>query len=227
MKGVLAAAGLLMATSAYAQPVTITVDDFATSQLVVDTSPNAPDARSDVTYTIDGNTFTRTLIVNQTATLSGGSSIGLIGDPDETDDIEASIFSLTNVDGTDSTMELVYDIDALTDDFVGGSELRMSVLFADAASGEVFTIAGFLNGEQLGSETFAGAGQLDFALSSLLDSGNELRLVFTGGTGWDATLDDITVFAAGGEEPVPEPAALGLFGLGLAAVALGRRRKTA
>ena len=29
----------------------------------------------------------------------------------------------------------------------------------------------------------------------------------------------------GGEEPVPEPAALGLFGLGLLAVGLGRRRK--
>ena len=227
MKGVLAAVALLLGTSAQAQPVTIVVDDFATSQRVVDSSPNAPDARSDVTYTIDGNSFTRTLIVNQTATMFGGASIGLIGDPDETDDIEASIFSLTNVDGTDSTMELVYDIDALADDFVGGSELRLSVLFADAASNEVFTIAGFLNGEMVGSETFTGAGQLDFALAALLDSGNELRLVFSGGTGWDATLDDITVFAAGGEEPVPEPAALGLFGLGLAAVALGRRRKVA
>ncbi len=229
MKKILAAAaGLLVSTSVYAAPVKIVVDNFATAQTVKDTSNDGNASSSTASYSINGNAFTRTLIVNQTENRWGGTSMGAIGDPDPTDDIDASVFSLSNTDGVNSQIELVYNIDSLLDDFSGSSELNLSVLFADAASGQPFTITGFLNGQGLGSQTFTGAGQLDFSLGELLASGgNELRLVFTGGTSFDATLDDITILAQGGGGglPVPEPGAIGLLGLGLAGVAFGRRRK--
>ena len=233
MRDILAAAASLLivtsaATSAHAEPVTIVIDDFSTAQTVKDTKVGGAQS-STVSYSIGGNAFTRTLIVDQKENRFGGTSLAQIGDPDPTDDLDVSVFSLSNSSGVNSQIELVYNIDALLNDFSGGSKLSLSVLFADAASGQPFTIEGFLNGAALGSQTFTGPGHLDFALAALNESGgNELRLVFTGGTSFDATLDDIIILAqgSGGGLPVPEPGAIGLLGLGLAGVAL-RRRKTA
>lgn len=211
------AVAALLAGAAHAAP--ITVDDFNTLQEVTDGTANGTAVSSSETYTIGGNEFTRTLTVDQTEHNSADPALF------STANVGFGSLKLSNDSQTNSMMDATYDIDSLTDDVFGSSELTLDVIFTDASVGEVFTIMGFLNDELIGSETFTGAGSLSFDLPELLASGNTLRLQFTGGTAFDAELGPVVLQVNG--IPVPEPGALGLFGLGLLALAGARRRKVA
>ena len=222
MKRILAAGTAMLLTMGAAHAAPITVDNFNTVQSTIDTTDNGAAVSTTTSYTIDGNLFTRTLIVDQTEHDSIDpllASEGRIG---------FGTLKLSNDSQTNSMIDLTYDIDSLIDDVSGASTLMMSVIFADASEGIGFTIAGYLNGAFLGSQTFTGPGSLTFALPGLAESGNELRLAFSGGTSFDSTLGPISIeIGGGGGIPVPEPGALGLLGLGLVTVAYGRRRKVA
>ena len=211
------AVAALLAGAAHAAPITI--DDFNTAQEVNDSTANGTAVSSSATYTIDDNEFVRTIRVNQTEHSSPDPALL------STANIGFGTLKLSNDSQTNSMISASYNIDSLVDDVLGSSELTLDVIFTDASVGEVFTIMGFLNDELIGSETFTGAGSLSFDLPELLASGNTLRLQFSGGTAFDAELGPVVLQVNG--VPVPEPGAIGLFGLGLLALAGARRRKAA
>lgn len=221
MKRILAAGTAMLLTMGMgaAHAATITIDDFETLQTTADLTAGDGAVSTSSTYTIGGNTFFRTLTVDQFEHNSADPRLASKGD------IGFGTLKLSNDSQTNSMISASYEIDSLVDDVFGSSELTLDVIFTDASVGEVFTIMGFLNDELIGSETFTGAGSLSFDLPELLASGNTLRLQFTGGTAFDAELGPVVLQVNG--IPVPEPGALGLFGLGLLALAGARRRKVA
>ena len=150
-------------------------------------------------------------------------------------------FSLNNDNDVDSTVGLNYDVGGLFDQAMAssgsdGGMIDLTVLFADTRR----SLQLFVNGEQTDFTTNDfGVGQggdtpnsvltsLSFDASALNNGGDdEIRLQIDGLAGLDYRLDILGANFPDQNVPVPAPAVLGLFGLGLAGLGFARRRKAA
>jgi len=216
---------LAMGAASAAHAEMVTIDDFQTVATVSDNTTGDGANSTTGLITVDGRTFLRTLSVNQ------------IENPDPNDLRQRSSLNvglgrmfLNNDFDSNAIFTASYNIDSLVDDFDGASQLMLTIDGFDGAFDVPLTIKVEL-GDYEFSQTFTGPisnPDVDaiFNLPALADSGNELRISFWAGTGSDMKFLPIRIdIGIGNEEPVPEPAMIGLLGLGVAAVGFGRRRK--
>jgi hypothetical protein len=218
MKAVLASAiALLVGTGAQASPFVF--DDFATAQSVVDSSADGAAEATSMTFMASGASFTRTIGVDQSRNSSADGSLS------STADIGAGRLAISNEGDANATFELTYGIDA----FEGRlpSNLQVDLLVSELSEESFIDIAAYLNGSLIETRRLTRRGGAVFALDALEGSGDLLRLVFSGSDGFDATIDPLAVVWPEGEpNPVPEPGAAALLGLGLLGIAGLRRRTT-
>jgi len=161
----------------------------------------------------------------RTLTMSGVADIGDDDTPEAEVSIGDGLLLISNGPLEDHTLELSYAI-AADASLATANSIRVDVASSNwGIGGEDNEVEAFLNGNSLGVQSLAEAlsYSVSFGLSgaeaALLAGGATLSFVFNGSPDFD--------IAIGGVTAVPEPAMLGLFGLGLIGLGAARRRRTA
>lgn len=183
------------------------------------------------TYTINGLSFTRTVLFQNIAdtSIAYGASIN----------ISNGDLKIVNGPTVRSRTTLTYDVSALKALTPIDSWAALGIIFSNGTSSlnGPTTIQGFINNSLVGgidtslgtltltsyidatgniaNEVWGGLGLLN---SQLTGTNDILKFVINGPADYDLTLDQID-FA------VPEPAMLGLFGMGVLGLGIARRRK--
>lgn len=221
MKTLLIGASALFLASTSAHAATILIDDFATPQGPVtdSTADGSAVTSAPMMITVGGNTISRTLMINLISTVP----------PEEAEaEVASGLFDLNLGTGDDAEARLIYNVDALSDDFAALGELSNLALLVEviAADGTMKTIEAILNGTTIGvfnlPDLITTPTMLTFDLDESIAVGGTLEFVFNGSPGYDVALRVLGFEATA----VPAPAALGLFGLGLAAVGFARTRRS-
>lgn len=221
-----AAVGALVLGGSAAGAVTFNIDNFNTAQgpvsdFVVD---GAAVFAPTVNYSVGGNSFTRDLSI-ELVDFSGN-----IGDQAQ---VNSGIFDVNNSVAERTIAELTYvlpaslqaDIDALDD--VTSLAIFFTVVDIDL---ERVNFSASLNGNDLGAviPAVAGPGIYRFNVPLGNVDGTFTLSVFSTpqGAGFDVAIDSLSLFVGqrGGGFQVPAPGSLALLGLGLASIAIARRR---
>ncbi len=249
-----AATALGMAVSSHAMAVTYTLDSFEggnslyggadpfSNLLILNpTDPDAPTAASTTdgslaSYTSDGFTFSRSILLDQTvSTASTSQTIFAISgvDQEEAPTHYASLY-LENAPEVNSVVRLTYDISDI-DATVGANQasFNFKVVSTEAGTNQEVYIDAFLNGSATAFDTWTLSSPVDFYAqqqanhsfnvlgSSLTGSSDQLTFVIRGAAGYNLQLAPVTFDVL----PVPEVGLLPMFGSGLLVVGFAARRK--
>lgn len=213
------AAALTIATAANAAFVTPypTIDEFLTPQIVTDTTVDGtPTTESATVVGRLGNlSFDRTISVNKAIGSTGTASRVYSG---------TGYLQLQNTGDAGAFFTLEYDIDPLFDRYAG-EDIALLGGTADFQIGTSGGVIIYLNDDPLASFAFQRGQYFTVDLNDPLESGNVLRLLFTGSTGFSGDFYPLLA-VIGTETPVSEPATLGLLGLGVLSLAARRRRRS-
>jgi hypothetical protein len=221
--GLLAAGGL--AFSLQAQSAALMIDDFlapimgiksATNGLTMTTAATAITSGTDITG------ITRTLQATAISGADGGFNGTQIS-------AGSGLLKVSNDSGVNGTASAIYNF---TDfDLTGGGALTallLKVTTIDLNTQVQISLGDGTTTAVSGYQSFDGPGTFFNLLASFSGvdetSANYLRLDFKGVVNWDGEFS----FIATNQPPtIPEPATLGLFGIGLLGFAASRRRKAA
>ncbi|MFN3591019.1 MAG: PEP-CTERM sorting domain-containing protein [Thermaurantiacus sp.] len=225
---------LLLATAAFgllASPamaaVIVTVDNYATAQgPVEDLVLGGGGVSSGTTsYTLGAHTYDREFSVELLAFLAPVQAQA---------EVVSGVFDILNGTGERSEVILTYTIPASLEAFKNSiTNVTGLAFFFDLVARDLnpITISATLNGNSLDPviPPLAGPGIYRFDVPIGAIDGT-LEFTFNGDPGYDITIDNLRLWIGRNNEPfdpTPAPAALGLFGLGLAGLAMARRRRSA
>ena len=210
----------MLGAGAHAYPY---IDPLTEPFELTDTRADGNGASVTTDYMSEFWRFTRTVSVTQTENVDG--------DPEMVSHISASEGSLGlySQGATTAEFELIYDLSDLVSSFLPG-DFGMVAEFSLSPTGETeyVSVAAFLDDATLLAADIVASTKLFLSLGDgeSLQGDEVLRLVITGPLGFSARVEPIDALI-GMPSPVPEPAAITLFGLGLAGLARARQRRTA
>jgi hypothetical protein len=218
-----ATAAVLVATPAAAADVTVFIDRFNTPQGPVEDLGlgGGPVSSGTISYVQGAHTFDREFSIELLAFLSPIQAQA---------EVVSGVFDILNGTGETSQVILNYTIPASLEAFKNSVvDVVGLAFFFDLVARDLnpITISASLNGVSLDPviPPLGGPGEYRFDVPLGAIDGT-LTFTINGDAGYDITLDNLRLFID--QDPpfdVPAPAALGLFGLGLAAVGLRRRAR--
>ena len=225
-----------MASAVSAAPLFV-IDDFNTApanpwSAYLDAQGDS-DSQGPIGYSIAGKYFQRTIQFD---------SVADSDTPDDDNgfgaylDVGNHVLSINNDAGVRSQATLTYNISSLYGQIAANSAVKLGVTFSNGLStlNGPTTIEAFLGQTSLGMMTLS--QRIDtpltpevfsniLLLGSQLNGNDQLRFVINGPADYDLTLEQIAVDNYVVASDVPEPAMLGLFGLGAIGLGLARRRQ--
>ncbi len=223
----LATAALGLLASPAMAAVIVTVDNYGTAQgPVEDLVLGGGGVSSGTTsYTLGAHTYDREFSVELLAFLAPVQAQA---------EVVLGVFDILNGTGERSEVILTYTIPASLEAFKNSiTNVTGLAFFFDLVARDLnpITISATLNGNSLDPviPPLAGPGIYRFDVPIGAIDGT-LVFTFNGDPGYDITIDNLRLWIGRNNEPfdpTPAPAVLGLFGLGLAGLAMARRRRSA
>jgi hypothetical protein len=219
----LATTAALLATTPALADITVGIDRFNTAQGPVEDLGlgGGPVSSGSISYVQGAHTFDREFSIELLAFLAPVQARA---------EVVSGVFDVLNGTGEQSEVILQYTIPSTLEDFKNSvmNVVGLAFFFELVARDlNPINISADLNGTSLDPviPPLGGPGEYRFDVPLGAIDGT-LTFTITGDPGYDITLDNLRLFID--QDPplgVPAPAALGLFGLGLAAIGLRRRAR--